>query len=162
MVNMKLLFALLFLSSCSLFIGGKDEPKTAKGTRYSIPFGMPHWVYKKDKRSDYVFENDLDGRILLSNSFCEEFQEQPLEQLATKIFKTVKDFKSTVSEYTTYQHREAYRIEGFGKVDGVTVNLRLLNTRRDNCYFDFLSINPEKTKETDNAFESFLQSVSFK
>lgn len=158
---MKLLIALLFLSSCSLFIGGKDQPKTAKGTRYSIPFNHPQWSYKKDKRSDYVFEND-DGRILLSNSFCEEFQEQPLEQLATKIFKTVNNFKPKVSEYTTFQNREAYRIEGTGKVDGVSVNLRLLNTRRDNCYFDFLSINPEKTSETDNAFETFLHSVSFK
>lgn len=158
---MKLLIALLFLSSCSLFIGGKDEPKTAKGSRYSIPFSYPQWTYKKDNRSDYVFENN-DGRILLSNSFCEEFQEQPLEQLATKIFKTVNNFKPKVSEYTTFQNREAYRIEGTGKVDGVLVNLRLLNTRRDNCYFDFLSINPEKTSETDNAFETFLNSVSFK
>jgi hypothetical protein len=162
MVNMKLLFALIFLSGCSLFIGGKDEPKTAKGTRYSIPFSLPHWVYKKDKRSDYVFENNIDGRIILSNSFCEEFQEQPLEQLAKKTFKSINEFKSRVSEYTTYQNREAYQIEGTGKVDGVPVNLRLLNTRRDNCYFDFLSINPEKTSDTDQAFETFLKTVSFK
>src|SRR5688572_3419361 len=111
MVNMKLLFALLFLSGCSLFISGKDEPKTAKGTRYSITFSMPHWAYKQDKRSDYVFQNDIDGRILLSNSFCEEFQEQPLEKLAKKTFKTVDGFKPKVSEYTTFRNREAYRIE---------------------------------------------------
>ncbi len=161
MVNMKLLFALLFISGCSLYFG-KDEPKTAKGSRYSIPFNLPHWVYKKDNRSDYVYENDSDGRILLSNSFGEEFQEQPLEQLAKKTFKTIDEFKPSVSEYTTFQNREAYQIEGSGKVDGVPVTLRLLNTRRDNCYFDFLSINPLKTKETDSAFEMFLKSVSFK
>ena len=161
MVNMKLLFALLFLSGCSLFFGGKDEPKTAKGTRYSITFSKPQWTYKQDNRSDYVFQN-TDGRILLSNSFCEEFQEQPLQKLATKTFKTVDGFQPRISEYTTFQNREAYRIEGTGKVDGVLVTLRLLNTRRDNCYFDFLSINPEKTSESDNAFEEFLQTVSFK
>lgn len=160
MVSMKLLFALLFISGCSLYFG-KDEPKTAKGSRYSIPFSLPYWDYQKDKRSDYVFQNK-DGRILLSNSFCEEFQEQPLARLATKTFKTINDFVPRISEYTTFKNREAYRIEGTGKVDGVTVNLRLLNTRRDNCYFDFLSINPEMTKETDNAFELFLQAVSFK
>lgn len=162
MVNMKLLLALLFISGCSLYFGGKDQPKTAKGSRYSIPFSMPHWVYKKDKRSDYVFENDLDGRILLSNSFCEEFQEQSLERLATKTFKTVDGFKTKVSEYTTFQNREAYRIEGTGKVDGVPVTLRLVNTRRDNCYFDFVSINPDKTEEKDAAFDTFLKTVSFK
>lgn len=161
MVSMKLLFALIFISGCSLYFGGKDQPKTAKGIRYSIPFSLPYWVYKKDKSADYVFENN-DGRILLSNSFCGEFQEQSLERLATKTFKTVDDFKPKISEYTTFQNREAYRIEGNGKVDGVPVKLRLLNTRRDNCYFDFVSINPDKTMEQDAAFETFLKTVSFK
>lgn len=159
---MKLLIVLLFLSGCSFFIGGKEAPKTAKGSLYSISFELKNWTVKKDKRSDYVYENLNDGRILLSNSFCDEYQEQPLEQLANKTFKTVKNFKSKVSEYTTLQNREAYRIEGNGLVDGVKVNLRLVNTRRDNCYFDFLGIVPENTTETDGAFDLFLKSVDFK
>ena len=159
---MKLLIVLLFLSGCSFFIGGKEAPKTAKGSLYSISFELKNWTVKKDKRSDYVHENLNDGRILLSNSFCDEYQEQPLEQLANKTFKTVKNFKSKVSEYTTLQNREAYRIEGNGLVDGVKVNLRLVNTRRDNCYFDFLGIVPENTTETDGAFDLFLKSVDFK
>lgn len=155
---------LLFLTSCSLFIGGgNDGPKTAKGSLYSVHFGAPSWVYKKDERSDYIFENANDGRILLSNSFCEEFQDLPLEKLAGKTFNTVKEFKSTVSEYTTFQHREAYRLEGHGLVDGVKVYLRLLNTRRNNCYFDFVSIDPFDTvKSTDTAFKDFLDSVVFR
>lgn len=144
-----------------MFIGGKDSPKTAKGTLYTIPFSKPYWVYKKDKRSDYIFENAKDGRILLSNSFCEEFQEQPLEQLATKTFKTVTNFKSKISEYATFQNREAYRLEGEGLVDGVKVNLRLLNTRRNNCYFDFVAITPDKSDESDSAFPDFLKAVVF-
>jgi hypothetical protein len=158
---MKSFALLLLLSSCSFFVGGKDAPRTAKGSLYSISFSMPYWEFKQDKRSDYVFENAKDGRILLSNSFCEEFQEGPLEHLASKTFDTVKDFKSSVSEYTTFQHREAYRLEGTGLVDGVKVGLRLLNTRRDNCYFDFLSITPENAKE-DAAFSNFLGSVTFR
>ncbi len=163
LVSMKLLIVLIFLSSgCSLFIGGEDESKTAKGTRYFITFNIPHWVLKQDKRSDYIFENEIDGRILLSNSFCEEFQEQSLEQLAVKTFKTINHFKPLVSEYTNYQNREAYMIEGAGSVDGIMVKLKLLNTRRDNCYFDFLAIDPQKTSIKDDAFEIFLKTVSFK
>ena len=122
------LLSILFICSCSIMIG-KDSPKSAKGSQYTIPFSSQGWVYKKDKRSDYIFENDKDGRILLSNSFCEEFQDQPLEQLATKTFKTMKSFKVKGQKYTTFQDREAYLMEGTGIVDGVNVSLRLLNTR---------------------------------
>ena len=159
---MKLCLLLILLSSCSFFIGGKEAPKTAKGSLYSISFSLPYWVFKKDKRSDYVFENSKDGRILLSNSFCEEFQEESLERLALKTFNTVKDFKAKKSAYTTFQNREAYLVEGSGLVDGVKVGLRILNTRRDNCYFDFLAIDPEKSNNNDDAFNTFLSTVVFR
>ena len=153
---------LLFLSSCSFFFGGNEGPKTAKGSLYSVHFSAPTWTYKKDNRSDFVFENQ-DGRILLSNSFCEEFQDQPLDKLAVKTFTTIKDFKPTVSDYTTFQNREAYRLEGHGSVDGVKVSLRMLNTRRNNCYFDFVSIDPmDSAKTQDKAFADFLKSVVFR
>lgn len=144
-------------------MSGNEGPKTAKGSLYSVHFGAPSWIYKKDERSDFIFENQNDGRILLSNSFCEEFQDQPLDKLAAKTFNTVEHFKSTVSEYTTFQNREAYRLEGYGTVDGVKVFLRLLNTRRNNCYFDFVSIDPWKTVNAkDTAFKDFLNSVVFR
>lgn len=159
---MKLLLLLLFLSSCSIFMRGTEAPKTAKGSRYQVAFNEPEWKFRKDKRSDYVYENLTDGRILLSNSFCEEFQEQSLENLAHKTFKSVKSFKANKSHYSTFNEREAYRISGTGLVDGVKVTLRLLNTRRNNCYFDFLSISPEGTDKDETVFNEFLKSVEFK
>lgn len=152
---------LIMLSGCSIFFGSPEAPKTAKNSRYSISFARPGWEYQQDNRSDYVFKNVKDGRIILSNSFCEEFQEQPLEQLAKKTFRTIDDFKSDKGNYTAFNDREAYRIEGSGSVDGVKVNLQLLNTRRDNCYFDFLAISPRGTEPTDEAFAEFLKTVRF-
>lgn len=150
---------LLLLSSCSIFFGS-DSPKSAKGSEYKLKFSEPNWVSKKDERSDYVYENKVDGRILLSNSFCEEFQEDPLDQLALKTFRTINNFKAHKKDYTTFNNREAYRVSGTGEVDGVKVNLNLLNTRRNNCYFDFLSIDP-MTATKDSAFEKFLNAVEF-
>lgn len=156
------LFALLFLlSGCSIFFGSPEAPKSAKDSRYTITFALPGWEFQQDKRSDYVFKNKTDGRIILSNSFCEEFQEQPLEQLAKKTFRTINDFKSSKGTYTTFNDREAYRLEGSGFVDGVKVNLKLLNTRRDNCYFDFLAISPQGTESNEDAFAEFLKTVRF-
>jgi hypothetical protein len=158
---MKMLICLLLFSACSLLVGGSDAPKSAKGSRYVVGFKKSGWPPKPDPRSDYVFENRVDGRILLSNSFCDEFQEQPLDQLAAKTFSSVSKFVVKESTYTTFQDREAYRILGSGQVDGVHVTLQLLNTRRNNCYFDFLAISPAGTPRDEAPFEDFLRSVEF-
>lgn len=142
---------------------GGGAPPSAKGKDYKIDFEEPGWsLLKKDERSDYVYEH-ADGRILLSNSFCGEFQDQPLDHLARKTFRAVGSFEASSDTWTTLEDREAYRIEGQGKVDGVPVGLKLLNTRRNNCYFDFVSITPEKLAKKDPAlFDRFLKTVEFK
>jgi hypothetical protein len=158
------LLSLVFLTSCSFMFGIKT-PEGAKNSGYTVNFKALNWVELKvkDQRSDYVFENKKDGRILLSNSFCKEFQDQPLDLLAINTFNTVDDLKIEKKEFKTFHEREAYQIAGKGSVDGVEVALTLLNTRRNNCYFDFVSITPQKqnsNKESD--FEDFLKSVEFK
>jgi hypothetical protein len=158
---MKLICLLLFITGCSFIVGGKEAPKTAKNSRYKITFDNSSWKQKQDNRSDYIYQN-TDGRIMLSNSFCDEFQEQPLDHLAQKTFNSIKNFTSSTEKYTAFHDREAYRLVGKGEVDGVQVNLRLLNTRRDNCYFDFLAISPEGTDRNEKAFDEFLRSVEFK
>ncbi len=159
---MPILILMLFASSCSIMLGG-GAPPSAKGKEYKINFSEDGWkLMKKDERSDYVFENE-DGRILLSNSFCGEFQDQSLDHLANKTFKSVGSFQSQKGEYTTLENREAYRLEGTGKVDGVPVGLQILNTRRNNCYFDFVSIVPEKFIGVDRGlFDKFIKGVEFK
>ncbi len=158
---MRILLLMLLISSCSIMMGG-SAPPSAKGKEYKISFTESGWkLLKKDERSDYVFEND-DGRILLSNSFCGEFQDQALDHLANKTFKSVGSFQSSKGSYTTLENREAYRLEGRGKVDGVPVGLQILNTRRNNCYFDFVSIVPEKFIDADSGlFDRFLKAVEF-
>ena len=145
---------------------GIKTPEGAKNSGYKVAFKKDHWVEKKqdkEQSSDYVFENEKDGRILLSNSFCKEFQDQPLDDLAKNTFNTVDDLKIKKKDYKTFHDREAYLLEGTGSVDGVPVGLMLLNTRRNNCYFDFVSITPlSSAKENEGEFEDFLKSVEFK
>ena len=143
--------------------GGPRSPLSAKGNQYSINFKSADWTSKKDERSDYVLENKRDGRILLSNSFCDEFQEKGLDVLARKTFNSVDGFKVKEERYLTFHNREAYRLEGLGKVDGVEVRMKIQNTRRNNCYFYFVPIIPKTfDKDSDPEFEQFLGSVDFK
>jgi hypothetical protein len=160
---MKLTFLLLLLTSCSFVSLKSKAPPSAKDSRYQVKFSSSEWSEVEDKRSDYVFENKEDGRILLSNSFCEEFQEQSLEDLAAKTFRTLDGYKEGAGSYTTFHTREAFRREGTGVVDGVKVYLKILNTRRNNCYFDFVSITPESAKAADDqTFQKLLDAVEFK
>jgi hypothetical protein len=159
---MKFWPVILLLAGCSLFISGPDQPKTAKETRYKITYVKNDWFQKFDNKSDYVFENAKDARIFLSNSFCDEFQEQKLDRLAKKIFDNIKDFKLKNSQYITFKKREAFKGEGVGLVDGVKVHLIIMNTRRNNCYFDFISITPSNVVPDSKSFEEFLDSVEFK
>lgn len=157
---MKIVMFLFLLSGCSIFFGSSEGPKSAKGKLYTISFSKPGWSYKINNKSDYIFENK-DGQILLSNSFCEEFQSEPLDRLAKKTFTGLKNFKQTINEYTTFHNREAYSLEGSGVIDGVKVNLKLLNTRRDNCYYDFVYISPATNKLKSEDFSDFLKTVIF-
>jgi hypothetical protein len=160
---MKMPFLLLLLTGCSIISFGNKAPPSAKDVRYQVKFRLAEWSAVEEKRSDYVFENKEDGRILLSNSFCEEFQEQSLEDLAAKTFRAVDGYKKGKGSYTTFHNREAFRSEGSGVVDGVKVYLQMLNTRRNNCYFDFVSITPENaSRAEDQAFQHFLDTVEFK
>jgi hypothetical protein len=159
---MKFWPVIFLLTGCSLFMSGPDQPRTAKKTRYIIDYKHSDWFEKTDDKSDYVFENKKDARIFLSNSFCDEFQEQSLDKLARKIFKNIQNFKMTGSQFINFKGREAFKSEGYGQVDGVNVNLILMNTRRDNCYFDFLSITPSKAVTESKSFDDFLNSVEFK
>ncbi len=159
---MKFWPVIFLLTGCSLFMSGPDQPRTAKNSRYIIDYKHSDWFEKNDDKSDYVFENKKDARIFLSNSFCDEFQEQSLDKLAKKIFKNIQNFKMTGSQFITFKGREAFKSEGYGQVDGVNVNLILMNTRRDNCYFDFLSITPSKAVTESKSFDDFLNSVEFK
>lgn len=154
---------LMFLiTGCSLSMG-PERSKSAKGDEYKINFQSSEWSQKKEDRSDYVWIHKNDGRIMLSNSFCGEFQDTPLDQLALKTFNSTDKLKIKNKEFITFHDREAFQAKGDGEVDGVKVGLIILNTRRNNCYFDFVSITPLNTaKESLKDFEELLKSVKFK
>lgn len=140
-----------------------DAPTSAKDVAYSIQFKSQDWTQKIQEQSDYAWMNETDGCVLLANSICDDFQEQPLDKLALKTFNTISELKLHKKEFLIFHEREAYRVEGTGKVDGVAVELKLLNTRRNHCYFDFVSIIPTNAiGHHENDFDHFLKAVVFK
>lgn len=164
-------------SSCSFFFSSKDRYQSAKNKYYTITFRHQNWKQQDDPNSDFSFlyrsqssnASQARGQLLVAKSYCQEFQDASLEELATKILKSFKDFKINKQQYFTFQKREAFRLTGQGYIDGVKVSISLVNTRRNFCYYDFIFIDPseneEKTiilkNENQNMFNDFLSSVKF-
>ena len=154
---------LLTLSSCAL-LSGDAAPPSAKGDIYQLHFQRSGWSVRQDKRADYVWSHH-DGRVLLANSFCDQFQSGSLEDYAIKTARSVEQLEILDKKITHFRSREAFMLKARGKVDGVEVNLTLLNSRRNNCYFDFVSIIPGTTPAQpsfEKDFDYFLESVEFR
>jgi len=152
---------MLVLTSCS-FLDGDQEMRSAKGHYYNVSFNSLAWKKLKDPQSDFAWLNKKDGRILLSNSFCHHLENESLSDLGRKSIQAINDGKLVSEKKIIFQKTPAVEIEGQGIVDGVKINLKLLNTRRGPCYFDFISIDPQGLPTQNDDFNSFLNSVEFK
>jgi hypothetical protein len=152
---------MLVLTSCS-FLDGDQEMRSAKGHYYNVSFNSNAWKKLEDPQSDYAWLNKTDGRILLSNSFCHHPENLTLSELGRKSIQSINDGKVVSETNIIFHQSPAVEIVGQGIVDGVKINLKLLNTRRGYCYFDFISIDPQDLPPQDEIFNTFLNSVEFK
>ena len=171
-----LIIILGVIGGCSFFFSAPSRYQTAKDKYYSITFHHESWKKQNDKQSDYSFifvpsDSHLmekAGQTLMSKSYCHEYQDQPLENLALKITSHFKNFTIYHQQTFYFNEREAFHLNGSGTLDGIKVKINLVNTRRNDCYYDFLFIQPNEINERDeieiaipHIFNLFLSSVKF-
>lgn len=147
---------LLILSSCSFFLPS-NKMKNAK-TSYQMKFVPNGWSEHKTDRADYYFQGPQ-GASLIVQSFCNEFQNDDLKKLAINTFRSLDNSIIKHQKSFTLKNREALETIGEASMDGVKVNLNLINTRRNNCYYDFFEILPLQQK---SIIDKFIQGVEFK
>lgn len=147
---------LLILSSCSFFLPS-TKTKNAK-TSYQMRFVPNGWSEHKTDQADYYFQGPQ-GASLIVQSFCNEFQNDDLKKLAATTFRSLDSSTITQQKTFTLKNRDALETRGEASMDGVKVNLTLINTRRNNCYYDFFEILPLKQKSNIN---EFISGVEFK
>lgn len=147
---------LLILSSCSFFLPS-TKTKNAKAS-YQMKFVPNGWSEHKTDRADYYFQGPH-GASLIAQSFCNEFQNDDLKKLAANTFRSLDSSIIKQQKSFTLKNREALETRGEASMDGVKVNLALINTRRNNCYYDFFEILPLQQK---SMIDEFIQSVEFK
>lgn len=154
------LLMLMTISACSWLIPTPKKSPTAKNTQYKLQYDSTTWKEIKQKQSDYVFQH-TSGVTLVVNSFCGEFQDEPLSFLARKTFKGLEEVKIRSESPLKISNREAYQMQADGIIDGVKVNIKVINLRRNNCYYDFLRITPSGVNLIDNQPEDLVQHVEF-
>jgi hypothetical protein len=116
------------------------------------------WSEHKTDQADYYFQGPQ-GASLIVQSFCNEFQNDDLKKLAATTFRSLDSSTITQQKTFTLKNRDALETRGEASMDGVKVNLTLINTRRNNCYYDFFEILPLKQKSNIN---EFISGVEFK
>lgn len=154
------LLILTIITGCSWLIPTPKKVPTARDSQYRLKYKSDEWKEIKQKQSDYVFQHK-DGSTLVVNSFCGEFQDEPLNFLAEKTFTGLEEIKNKSEKALTISNREAYQMQADGKLDGVTVNIKVINLRRNHCYYDFLRITPEGVKQKDNQPEELINAAEF-
>jgi hypothetical protein len=154
-------FLILINISCTAF---QNKPQAfVKDQKLKIPFTPQDWTQVITKHSsDYAWSHQTRGDVIVVNSFCGEFQDLSLKNLALNAFTTYNDFKPLGERTLQWQKREAYELEAEAVLDGIKVLLYLRNTRRNHCYYDFLLITPrERNPSSLQDFLQLLERVSF-
>ena len=154
------LLILLIVAGCSWLVPTPKKTPNAKGYGYRLNYKSADWTEVKQKQSDFVFQNK-DGSTLVINSFCGAFQDESLKHLAEKTFNGLESVKNKVEKDLMISNREAHMIEAIGGLDGVNVNIKVINMRRNNCYYDFLRITPQGVSPASNQPEDLISALEF-
>lgn len=151
----------LLCAGCSLVAPGPAVP--SKDPKLQTTFSATGWAVTDPHESDHAWSHHGRGDVMLVNSFCGEFQDLPLENLAIKTFSGYEDFKPLGKNELMWQGREAFEMEAQARLDGVKVLLYIRNYRRDHCYYDFLLVTPrERHPDSLKAFQLLLDGVRFR
>ncbi len=150
--------ALIFLLTSCSFFSSTPQSQSAKDS-YTLPSPPKSWKANHTQQADYVFYGPK-GSSLLIQSFCKEFQSPTLKNLAHGTFNSLDRAKITEQVEFNLQDRKALRSQGEAFLDGVKIHLTLVNTKRNNCYYDFLEVLP-KTK-SQSIIDDLLKGITFK
>jgi hypothetical protein len=148
---------LFFLITACSFFTASDKSISAKDSYILSPLA-PSWRQEASLKADYLFSGPA-GASLIVQSFCHEFQSSSLKNLAQETFNSLDQAQVTKQNEFILQGRSALRTQGIGQLDGVKVHLTLINTKRNNCYYDFLEILPHA--QTASIINELLAGITF-
>lgn len=121
--------------SCSLS-GPIREDRSA--SNYYFPALGPGWTLAPSAQegAEMLYEHGS-GATLSVSSVCDRYEDATLDSLASSALSPLIEQKELHRSTFMLQGREALEVLVQGKVDGVKVEVDLVELRKDNCLFDF-------------------------
>lgn len=159
---MKLLILILLLSSCSLLWDSSKKDRIAYKA-YQFENIPSDWERFMDKDVDYAYRKKNSEDLLITNSYCQAYQENDLATVTKQSLIGIQNIVIKKEQTMKFKGRQAYQIFVNGTIDGVSRNVLLLSTRRNHCYFEFTFIASSLKSETEiqKDFDSIIKSVKF-
>jgi len=152
----------LLLSSCSYFVPTPGE--APKSDSIFTSFSEKNWIRVNSHQSDadFAFQNKNTKSYIYVESLCHKYQDVPLNKLSAKLLNHFNNPEIQNQETFNYQKREALKTFARGKIDGVTVDLTVVNLKKNDCLYDLVMITPDNKTLTESRaqFEIFLKEVN--
>lgn len=149
------------LGACSLS-GPLREDSKAAGYTFRAPNASTWQALKEKADADMAWSQRKNGATLALNSVCNRYEHISVQALSRNLLNIVQEPEVETQDTMTLAGREAATTVFRGKVDGVTIQNRLVVMRKDNCIFDFtLSQLGQITPDVMTDFDAFLSSFKY-
>jgi hypothetical protein len=151
----------LLLASCSYIIPTPGEAPKSDGLKVNFRHNDWRRVSASESDADFAFQNEINKSFIYVESLCHKYQDVSLVKLSAKLLEHFTAPEILKQDALTFQKRDALKTLARGKLDGVTVDLTILNLKKNDCLYDFVMITPKVNALTESRtqFESFLTTV---
>lgn len=139
----------------------KEKPPTFSD---EVTFTSPKTPFFRLTKSVYPsWKNKQTGNVLSIFSDCQTGMTSTLSELQRIIEDSVENSKRLAENQIQYQNKPALQRTLSGEVENNSIQIKSIAFKRLNCgYVVSLSGKPEQLHLDDNAFELFIQSLTFK
>lgn len=134
-----------------------------KGDYYRVGVLPKDWRRISSKAKAITFYNDGLRSSISTDAFCgPKVENTPLKSLGGDVISALDKRTLISEEEIQLDGRGAIRRKVTGSLDGVTVFLDHVTTRKNGCVFDFYAVTPSaESAEVSIAFEAFFNGYGY-
>lgn len=156
-------FQILVLTTSFVFLGcvtvkvGDGPGKKASNVKYTEPSAPFEQADSDD--ADVLWHNPSSAVSISYLSRCNETADPSLDGIQSQMLGGIENSGAEKQERYTYNGREALDSIVEGKIDGVSVRLRLITFKKNKCHYTLSYVGRPKAYAKDSAeFERFVRS----
>ena len=144
------------LSSCVSF----NLPSSSGWKAPTVDFQVPAkpFIPIDNKNADKAWISEKNGNTISYISECGSPLDPPLQQIESETFNFLENLKILSTDSKNFNGRECLETLAQGTVDGVTVQMRVVTFKKNNCSYSLVYGGVKEKFSTElNYFDQFLR-----